>query len=338
VTRLVVPIAQTHAPRPSGARSLAGSGHVWWADVRPCGGNPEPGDLPTIDPAQFSGLRPDICGLRLDRPRIMGILNVTPDSFSDGGQHHALDAAVGRARAMAQDADILDIGGESTRPGAAEVPVEEEIARTAPVIRAIRAEGITTPISIDTRKAAVAEAALEAGADMVNDVTALRWDVDMARVVADRGVPVCLMHSVADPATMQRHAQYGDVVREVHDHLAARIEAALAAGIAAQDIIIDPGIGFAKTAAHNIDLIRDIAVFHGLGCPVLLGASRKRFIGTLGHADDAGARMPGSIAVALQGAAQGIQILRVHDTSETRQALRLWQALAGENGVAADGQ
>ncbi|OWU85381.1 dihydropteroate synthase [Oceanicola sp. 22II-s10i] len=326
------PLAQTHTPRPAEAQPLAGSAAVWWRDGLALGGQ-------AVDasetPAAFSAPRVPVCGVPMDGPRIMGILNVTPDSFSDGGRHLALTDAVARARDMAAEAAFIDIGGESTRPGAREVPVDEEIARTAPVIRAIRAEGITTPISIDTRKAKVAEAALEAGADMVNDVTALRYDPDMARLVADRGVPVCLMHSVADPETMQQHARYSDVVAEVHAHLAERIEAALKAGVGEASIIVDPGIGFGKTLDHNLDLLRNLTTLHSFGLPVLLGASRKRFIGTLSGAEAADARMPGSLAVALHGAAQGVQILRVHDTAETRQALlvqqAIWHAGAGQD-------
>ncbi|MDF1854816.1 dihydropteroate synthase [Pseudooceanicola sp.] len=281
---------------------------------------------------RLSAPRPDICHMSMDRPRIMGILNVTPDSFSDGGQHFALSDAVARAMAMAVDVDILDIGGESTRPGAREVPAAEEIARTAPVIRALRRAGLTTPISIDTRKAAVAAAALDAGADMVNDVTALRFDPDMAALVADRAVPICLMHSVADPETMQDHADYRDVLSEVYDHLAERMDVAEAAGIDRARMIVDPGIGFGKTEDHNIKLLQGLGLLHALGVPVLLGASRKRFIGSIGGAEAADDRMPGSLAVALHGAAQGIHILRVHDTAETRQALLLWEALAGNEG------
>ena len=273
--------------------------------------------------------RPDICGLSMDRPRIMGILNVTPDSFSDGGALASVQAAVARAKTMVADADILDIGGESTRPGAAEVDVAEEINRTAPVIRAIRDVGITTPISIDTRKATVAQAALAAGADMVNDVTALRFDPDMAHVVAEADVPVCLMHSQGRPETMQDDPRYDDVTFDVMDHLAERIEAAVSAGIPKAHLITDPGIGFGKKLEHNLTLLRDLAILHDLGCPILLGASRKRFIGTLSGVEAADARLAGSLAVALHGIAQGVQILRVHDTSETRQALSLQLALSG---------
>jgi dihydropteroate synthase len=258
----------------------------------------------------------------------MGILNFTPDSFSDGGRDADLAAAVARARAMAAQADILDIGGESTRPGAEPVPVAEEIARTVPVIAAIRAGGIATPISIDTRNAATARAALAAGADMVNDVSALTHDPDMAPLVAEAGVPVCLMHAQGDPRTMQDDPRYGDVVAEVTAALAARRDAALAAGIAADRIVLDPGIGFGKTVAHNLALMRALGRFRDLGHPVLLGASRKRFIGAITGVERPADRLAGSLAAALFGAQQGVHILRVHDVPETRQALALWQALA----------
>lgn len=285
-----------------------------------------------LDPAQMTRLsiqRPQICGLTLDVPRVMGILNVTPDSFSDGGDLPTVAKAVVRATAMSAYADILDIGGESTRPGAAEVTVEEEIARTAPVIRAIRDVGNTTPISIDTRKAKVAEAALAAGADMVNDVSALRFDPELADVVAKAGCPICLMHSQGLPEDMQDNPSYNNVVFDVFDHLAERISFAESVGIARHNIISDPGIGFGKTLQHNLSLLRDLAIYHDLGLPILLGASRKRFIGTIAQEDDAAQRLGGSVAVALHGAAQGAQILRVHDAKETKQALDLQMALSG---------
>ena len=231
---------------------------------------------------------------------------------------------------MAESADILDIGGESTRPGAEEVPVAQEIARVVPVIEAIRGAGLTTPISIDTRKAAVAEAALAAGADMVNDVSALSFDPEMASLVAERGVPICVMHAQGDPKTMQAAPHYEDVVGEVADHLSAVIEVAEAAGIERGAIVADPGIGFGKTVTHNLSILRSLSVYHDLGVPLLLGASRKRFIGTIGEAEIAKDRMPGSIAVALHAAAHGAQIIRVHDVVETRQALRLWIAMNGD--------
>lgn len=270
--------------------------------------------------------RPDFAGLSMDRPRIMGILNVTPDSFSDGGLFLKPEAAMMAARDMAAAADIIDVGGESTRPGAAEVEVAEETARTAPVIAAMRAAGISPPISIDTRKAAVARAALGSGARIVNDVTALSFDPGMAQAVAESGAPVILMHSIATPQTMQNDPRYDNVLLDVYDALAARVAVAEAAGIPRSRIAIDPGIGFGKTLEHNLALLARLSLFHALGLPVLLGASRKRFIGTLSGAEEAQRRMPGSLAVALAGVAQGVQMIRVHDVSETRQALSLWQA------------
>ena len=278
-----------------------------------------------------------LLGLSLDRPRVMGILNVTPDSFSDGGDLTTAERAVARARAWDGDVDILDIGGESTRPGARTVPEAEEIARVVPAIRALRDAGITTPISIDTRKAAVAAAALDAGADMVNDVSAGLYDSAMLGLVAERGVPVCLMHAKGLPETMQDNPVYDNVVAEVLDHLAERIEAAEAAGIPKGRIVTDPGIGFGKTLDHNLALLGALERFHELGCPVLLGASRKRFIGAIGGAEEPRARMPGSIAVALHAARAGVQILRVHDVPETAQALRLWRALSGHGPATGSG-
>ena len=257
----------------------------------------------------------------------MGILNVTPDSFSDGGQHFAPDAALAAARGMeAAGADILDVGGESTRPGSRPVPVPDEIARTAPVIAAIR--GVSAiPISVDTRKAPVARAALDAGAGLVNDVAGFTFDPDLAPLVAERGVPVCIMHALGDPATMQEDPRYDDVVLDVFDFLAARIAALTALGVPREAILVDPGIGFGKTQEHNLTLLRDIAVFHDLGCPILLGVSRKRFIGVIGNAPNAADRAPGSIALGLAALAQGVQMLRVHDVAATAQALALWQAV-----------
>ena len=279
---------------------------------------------------QISSPRARFCGLAMDRPKIMGILNVTPDSFSDGGQFFAPDAALAQARMMAESADILDIGGESTRPGAAPVEIAEEIARTAPVIAALRAGGLELPISIDTRKRAVAAAALDAGADLVNDVAALRFDAELGPMVAQRRAPVILMHHQGTPETMQANPHYDDVLLDVYDWLSERVAAAEALGIARDRIAIDPGIGFGKTQSHNLALLRGVSLLHGLGCPIVLGASRKRFIGTIGGGSDGAGRMPGSVAVALAAVAQGVQMIRVHDVTETRQALRLWQAIAGD--------
>jgi dihydropteroate synthase len=319
------PICSTDPCRPDGALPLAG-GWCWFAAAEVL----EPGrrgpavparDLPAELRDRLCAPRPALAGLALDRPRLMGILNVTPDSFSDGGRHLVPEAAVAAARAMA--ADLVDVGGESTRPGAAEVPEAEEIARVVPVVAALRGAAV----SVDTRKAAVAAAALAAGAAVVNDVSALTHDPALAGVVARAGVPVVLMHAQGTPATMQDDPRYGDVVVEVYQWLEARIEAAVAAGIARDRIVVDPGIGFGKTLAHNLALVRGLSVFHGLGCPVLLGASRKRFIGTLAAEPVADRRGPGSVAVALEAVAQGVQVLRVHDVGETRQALAVAAAI-----------
>lgn len=319
--------------RPQDAVSLAG-GWGWFTHAERL----ERGRPPLVVPlAQVPGdwlaaltapRAPLVGGLTMNRPRLMGILNLTPDSFSDGGLFTDPVAALTQAQAMhAAEAAILDIGGESTRPGADVVDVATEIRRTAPVIAALHQANPDLPISIDTRKAAVAAAALAAGAAMVNDVSALGYDPGMAAVVAKAGVALCLMHAQGTPETMQRDPRYGDALLDVYDALAARIAVAEAAGIARHWIIVDPGIGFGKTVAHNLALIRGIALFHGLGCPVLLGASRKGFIGTIAGVDDPAARMPGSVAVALAAVAQGVQVLRVHDVAATRQALDLWQAL-----------
>lgn len=320
----------TDPARVPGALPLAG-GWCWFAQVevlergRPALVVPA-SELAPADLARLTAPRPDFGGLTMDSPRIMGILNVTPDSFSDGGLFLKPEAAVMAARRMAAGAEILDIGGESTRPGASPVAADEEIGRTAPVIAALRAGGLELPISIDTRKAAVAGAAFAAGASILNDVTALQHDRAMAALAAARGCPVILMHSLGDPATMQDDPRYDDVLLDVFDALAARIAEAEAAGIARARIAVDPGIGFGKTLEHNLALLARLSLFHALGVPVLLGASRKRFIGTIGAEAEAARRMPGSLAVALQGLAQGVQMLRVHDVAETRQAVSLWRA------------
>lgn len=320
----------TDPARPEGAVPLAG-GWCWFDRVEVLERGRKALVLPVAEVvgevAALAAVRPDFGGLTMDTPRIMGILNVTPDSFSDGGRFLRPDAAVMQARQMAAGAEIIDIGGESTRPGAVEVAVEEEVARTAPVIAALRAGGLEGAISIDTRKAAVARAAFAAGATMLNDVTALQFDPAMAGVAAELGAPVVLMHSIATPETMQDDPHYDDVLLDVYDALAGRLAAAEAAGIPRDRLAVDPGIGFGKTLVHNLALLNRLSLFHGLGVPVLLGASRKRFIGTIGAEAEAARRMPGSLAVALAGVAQGVHMIRVHDVAETRQALSLWRAV-----------
>ncbi|PKP84999.1 MAG: dihydropteroate synthase [Alphaproteobacteria bacterium HGW-Alphaproteobacteria-2] len=323
-------IASVGPDRPTGALALAG-GWAWFDRVEISGDGPErvaaASDLPLAARARLTAPRASLVGLSLERPRIMGILNVTPDSFSDGGRHAGAEAAAAGAAMVAAGADLLDVGGESTRPGAAEVPPEEEIARVVPVIRALRARGVVAPVSIDTRKAAVAAAALDAGADMVNDVSALGHDPAMAGLVAARGVALCLMHARGTPETMQRDPHYANVLAEVFETLAARIALAEAEGIARARILVDPGIGFGKTAAHNLALLRGLSLFHDLGCALLLGVSRKSFIGTISGEPEATRRAPGSIALGLEALRQGAQVLRVHDVAETAQAVALWRAV-----------
>lgn len=329
------PLAMSDPHRPAGALTLAG-GWCWFDRVERIERDGRRAliaarDLPAPVAARLTAPRLPLAGLDLSRPRIMGILNVTPDSFSDGGLYRG-DAGVAHALGMAgQGADILDIGGESTRPGAAEVSEAEELARTRPVIAAIRAES-AVPVSIDTRRAAVARAAVAAGAGLVNDVSAFTHDASMTTAVAQAGVAACLMHAQGTPATMQDDPRYEDVTLDVYDYLEARLQACEAAGIARGRLLVDPGIGFGKTLQHNVTLLRHLSIYHGLGCGILLGASRKRFIGTLGGAEAARGRMPGSVAVAMWGVAQGVQVLRVHDVAETRQALSLHMTLSGASG------
>ena len=264
--------------------------------------------------------------IRLDQPQVMGIVNVTPDSFSDGGAYaDAQAAAEAGADMTAAGAAILDVGGESTRPGAKPVWEGDEIERVLPVVQRLAAGG--QAVSIDTRKAAVAEAALGAGARFVNDVSGLTWDERMVGVVAASGAPVVIMHMAGDPQTMQDDPRYDDVLVDVFFWLEERIAAAEAAGIARDRILVDPGIGFGKSVAHNLALMNGLALFHALGCPIVLGASRKRMIGALANEVPADRRLPGSLALALKAVEQGAQIVRVHDVPETVQALKVWRGL-----------
>ena len=330
MTRYYRPIAMSDVARPEGAAVLAG-GWCWFDRVEVLTRGAGPVVVPIHEvPAdvmqRLTAPRADIAGLTMDRPQIMGILNVTPDSFSDGGKYIAPEAALIQGRRMAAEgATIIDVGGESTRPGAAFVPEAEEIARVGDVVRALAADGAI--VSIDTRKSAVARVAADAGAMILNDVAAMTFDPAMADVAAHSGLPICLMHAQGDPKTMQDDPVYDDVLLDVYDFLSERIAAAVAAGIARDRIIVDPGIGFGKTLAHNLTLLSRLSLFHGLGCPILLGASRKRFIGVISGAQDAAERMPGSVAVAIDALRQGVQIIRVHDTLPTKQAFSLIQAI-----------
>jgi dihydropteroate synthase len=257
----------------------------------------------------------------------MGVVNVTPDSFSDGGLYLDPEAAIAHGRELAAaGAEILDVGGESTRPGAEPVEEAEELRRVVPVIRGL--SDLECEISVDTSKAAVAEAALDAGAEIVNDVSALRGDPEMAAVCAGRGATVVLMHMRGEPRTMQEDPRYEDVVTEVKDFLAERLEAATSAGIAEERIWLDPGIGFGKTVVHNLELLRRLGELRDLGRPLVIGTSRKSFIGKL-DGSPASERLGGTIASSVLAAAEGAEVLRVHDVAEMRQALTVAGAVLG---------
>ncbi|SNR55389.1 dihydropteroate synthase [Puniceibacterium sediminis] len=328
------PLVRNGLPRPDNAVPLAG-GSGWFTDVEHLRRNKPGTTVPAsaLPPETLNALsqpRPPICGLRFDRPRIMGILNVTPDSFSDGGKFSGPTRAAAYGRQMMADGvDIIDVGGESTRPGAVTVPVDSEIARIEPVITAIR-HAVNVPISVDTRKSCVADTAVNAGASLVNDVSGFTYDKMLGQYCARKNLPVCIMHARGDPETMQKDPRYDDVLLDVYDFLAAQVLLLAELGIPRSRIIVDPGIGFGKDQTHNLTILRNVSLFHALGCPVLVGASRKGFIGRISGVKTADQRMPGSLAVALACVAQGVQILRVHDVAETVQAIALWKAI--ENG------
>jgi dihydropteroate synthase len=274
---------------------------------------------------RIGGARKPWGGLELDRPRVMGIVNVTPDSFSDGGEAYEPEAAIVRGVAMAEaGAAVIDVGGESTRPGSETVSDEEEQRRVVPVVRALAERNIT--VSIDTRHARVMAAALEAGARMVNDVTALA-DPEALALVARTGAAVCLMHMQGEPKTMQAAPSYACAPLDVYDMLADRVAACVAAGIPRQNICVDPGIGFGKTMRHNAEVLGALALYHGLGCPLLLGVSRKSFVAQMSRGEPARERLPGTLAAELSGLDAGAHLLRVHDVAETLQAMRVWQAI-----------
>jgi dihydropteroate synthase len=301
-----------------------------FTDLRSCRQRTDAREAEAIEASLrvLSAPRGSYAGLALDRPRIMGVINVTPDSFSDGGRYASTEAAIAHGRALRDaGADILDVGGESTRPGAAPVPRQEEIDRTVPVVEALARDGAL--VSIDTRHAAVMRAALAAGARILNDVTALTGDSKSLSVAAGSSAALVLMHMQGEPRTMQRDPRYADAPLDVYDFLAERLAACAAAGIAPERIALDPGIGFGKTVAHNVQILADLALYHGLGCALLLGVSRKSFIGKLSRDEGPDSRLPGSLAAALNGLAAGVQILRVHDVAETAQAVAIWQTIAG---------
>jgi dihydropteroate synthase len=264
--------------------------------------------------------------IRLDQPQVMAVVNATPDSFSDGGQYPDAAAAAEAGAAMAAEgAAIVDVGGESTRPGARSIWEGDEIERVAPVIRQLAGGGVA--VSVDTRKADVMTAAAEAGARMINDVSALTYDKRSAEVAASLSLPVVLMHHRGAPEVMQEDPRYDDVLVEVYQWLEQRIAGAIDAGVSRENILIDPGFGFGKNVGHNLELMNGLALFHSLGCPLVVGASRKRTIGALSGEAPADKRIAGSIAFALKAAEQGAQIVRAHDVFETVQALRVWRGM-----------
>ncbi|NQX80322.1 MAG: dihydropteroate synthase [Hyphomicrobiaceae bacterium] len=270
--------------------------------------------------------RARIKGLSLDKPRVMGIVNVTPDSFFDGARYTDTEAAIIHGKKLVDEgADILDVGGESTRPGSDAVPENLELDRVIPVIEGLAGQ-VDALISIDTRKSSVMQQAINSGVDLINDVSALTYEPDSLKLVAKANVPVILMHAQGEPKTMQNHPTYRDVVLDVFDYLESRVDACISAGIPHSRIIIDPGIGFGKTLAHNLSLLSHLSLLHGLGLPILVGASRKSFITHLTSCQTAEKRLSGSLAAACHAVSQGVQIIRVHDVLETSQALKVWQS------------
>ncbi len=283
---------------------------------------------PAVDAAMaaLAPALPRFGGVAMDRTRVMGVVNVTPDSFSDGGERFDPAVAVADALAMVEaGADFIDVGGESTRPGADAVPPQEEIARVVPVVRALAERGVS--VSVDTRNAATMAAAAAAGARIVNDITALTGDPDALKAVRDASVDAVLMHMQGEPQTMQAAPQYANAPFEVFDYLEGRIKACVAAGIPRERLCVDPGIGFGKTKAHNLAILRWLAVYRTLGTPVLLGVSRKSLIASVCGDLPPKERLPGSLALALGGVRAGINVVRVHDVAETVQALAMQAAV-----------
>jgi dihydropteroate synthase len=315
------------------ALSLAGLPHIGFTQVEVISRDGEHVDreylrLSGVDDsralARLSDRRPDFGPIDLGATRLMGIVNVTPDSFSDGGRLANAEAAIAHGRLLASEgADILDVGGESTRPGSDTVADDDELARVLPVISGLAADHV---VSADTRKASVMRAAVAAGAVIINDVSALTHDTGSAGAIAAARVPVVLMHAQGEPKTMQLQPKYQDVLLDVYDALEQRMAEAEAAGIARRHICIDPGIGFGKTFRQNLDVLAGLTIFHGLGVPLLVGLSRKGFVGALTGEKTAGARVNGSVGGALQAALCGAHILRVHDVKATREALAVFNA------------
>jgi len=280
--------------------------------------------------SRIAAPRTAFAGVALDRPQIMGVVNATPDSFSDGGDYASPEAAFTHGLTMAKyGAAFIDVGGESTRPGSDPVAESIERRRVLPVIQNLREAKVDAVISIDTRKAVLMAEAVKFGAGVVNDISALTYDYKAMETVVHLGVPVVLMHSQGDPKGMQEKPVYAHAPTDIYDHLSARLQVCEAAGIPRDRICIDPGIGFGKGLEHNLAILADLALYHGLGCAVLAGVSRKSFIGHLSDQEAPRERLPGSLAAGLWAVAQGAQIIRVHDVAATKQALAIWQGIAG---------
>lgn len=315
------PVAYTQAGLVARSGESRTVRHLPYADLR----DSEDRDIAQALAAVGSA-RAALPGLDLPDVAVMGVVNVTPDSFSDGGQYADTATAVAQGEALiAAGADILDIGGESTRPGSDATPKACELDRVLPVIEGLVDHGV--PISIDTRKTFIMRKAATAGALVINDISALQFDPEAIETARELGLPVVLMHSAGDPKTMQQNPEYDDVVLDVFDALESRIRACEEGGIPRARIIADPGIGFGKTFQHNHALLRELTVFHGLGVRIMLGVSRKAFIGALSGEKVAGRRVSGSVSAGLVGVIQGVQLLRVHDVAETVQAVRTWAGI-----------
>ena len=331
MTSYFKPIVRTGSPRSKNSIFLAETKY-WISEAEEIKfGEPTKlisiNDVPDWWKKRWLKKRSDILGMEFGFPKLMGILNVTPDSFSDGGQHVKLDMALNRAKFMEQNGvDIIDVGGESTRPGALTVPILEEIKRIEPVIKGIAAKS-KIPISIDTRKSEVASAAHRAGACMVNDVSGFTFDPDLLFYCSKCKLPVCVMHMQGSPENMQTNPKYENILIEVFDFLENQIAMLVQAGVSKDRIIADVGIGFGKNLKHNLTLIKNISLFHGLGVPLLLGVSRKSIISNVAKVEKLSDRVYGSVSLAISALGQGVQLFRVHDVAETKQAFDLWVAV-----------
>ena len=325
------PIVRTGSPRGRNSIFFAETNY-WISEAEEIKNGHKTGLIPINDvpnwwKKRWLKKRSDILGLEFGFPKLMGILNVTPDSFSDGGNHIELDAALKQAKFMEDNgADIIDVGGESTRPGALTIPISEEIKRVEPVINMISVNS-RIPISVDTRKSKVASTAHMAGASMVNDVSGFTFDPDLLPYCSKHKLPICVMHMRGLPENMQNNPKYENILIEVFDFLESQISTLVQAGISRDHIIADVGIGFGKNLTHNLALIKNISLFHGLGVPLLLGVSRKSIISNVAKVKNPSDRVHGSISIAISALAQGVQLFRVHDVAETKQAFDLWVAV-----------